>query len=236
MEKDIIQDLWERGTGKEKRMSREAIEQFLQPRVKRNVFHFKFLVWFYLFVLAAIFVLQGINIVGYQSNPLMLAVQAGLTLIALTFFAYGIHLVEEIGRIDRADESLVALVQRRLRFYRTKYEIWLWMIAGTALLLSYAVNTMVDNVGGHYRINKPVVFIGTSLAMFFGLYAVSKLAHYPVVTELKAFLHDLEAQVTEQTVKVQKLKKTLRLWGIVLAVILTLLALWGLLLALQGVK
>jgi xanthine/uracil permease len=236
MPKDVIQDIWERGTGKEKKMTREMIEQFLQPRIKRNVFQQKMFVWIYLFALAATLVLQGINIVGYQSNPLMLAVQAGLTLIALTFFAYGIHLVQEIRRIDRADESLVALLRRRLRFYRTKYEIWLWMTAGTVLLLIYAVTTMTDNIGGHYRINRPGVFIGTSLAVFFGMYAFSKIAHYPFITELMAFLHDLESQVTEQTVRVRELKKTWRLWAIIFAITGTLLFLWGLLRAIQGVK
>jgi hypothetical protein len=117
----------------------------------------------------------------------------------LGFLAYGVQLLRELVAMDEADESLVAKLKRRLRFHRTKHEIWLWMIALTVVFLSFAVSTMVDAQDGQYRINRPTVFVGVMLGQLFFMYAALKIGSYPFVRETKAILSDLENQVTTST-------------------------------------
>jgi len=212
-------------------MSREQIANALRPRVGRTTRTLKQYIWLYLAMLLATLVLQGVNLAGYHSNPTMLTVHALVTALAAGSIAFGVHLVGRVGRLDRMDESLTQAVKGRLEFLRGKYEMWLWVCAATVLMLSWAINTLVDNADGVYRINKPWLFVGMMLVMFFGGYAVLKGAHSLVLQELRAVLEDLEAQLLGCTAAVDELKVRWRRGFWVLAVLLTLLALLGLWLA-----
>lgn len=108
----------------------------------------------------------------------------------------------------------------------------MWVIAVTVYLLQFAINTMVDNQAGAYRINNPGFFIGMSVGMILFMYAVMKIAQYPVVRELRAVETDLENQVTDDTRRVDVRKRAWRVWSIVIAIGLTALAIWGVLEAL----
>jgi hypothetical protein len=168
------------------------------------------------------------SLYAFRTNPVMLSVLSAITLLTLGFLAYGIHIVGELATINRADDSLVAVLQRRLRFYRSKYEIWLWMLAVTIPFLSFAVSTMADNQDGHYRINRPGIFVGVTLAQLFFMYVILKIGHYPLMREQRAILNDLENQVTRETDRLNTLKKTWRLWGVLFAVLGTILFIIGL--------
>ena len=161
------------------------------------------------------------------SIALSLAVHAVLTALTLGILGYGIHLSGELGAMDRGDESLVAVLRRRLRFYRTKYEIWLWMLALTLVFLTLAVTTTFDNHDGQYRINRPAVFIGFTIMQFLFAYAIFKIGHYPLLRELKAILSDLEHQVTTGTERIKELKKTWRLWSVLLVILGTIFLILG---------
>ena len=86
-------------------------------------------------------------------------------------------------------------------------------MAFTVYLLQFAINTMVDNQDGEYRINQPAFFAGVSIGMILLMYAVMKIAQYPLVRELKAIVRDLEHQVTDSTDRMVVLKRTWRLWS-----------------------
>lgn len=231
MAKDIIQELWDRGR-EEQTMTSAQIQTLLEPQIRRNAFSLRIWIWFYLAVLVVTLTLNGINIFGYRANPIMLSVQVGVSLLSLGFLFYGIYLLGDLAKID-ADESVLATLRRRLRFHRTKLEIWIWIVAFTAYLLQFAINTMIDNQAGEYRINQPGVFIGVSIGMVLFIYAVMKIAQYPLVRELKAIVSDLENQVTDGTDRMLVLKRTWRSWSVFLAVVLTLLLIWGLIRAIQ---
>ena len=68
--------------------------------------------------------------------------------------------------MERADESVLATLRRRLHFHRTKFEVWMWVVTATVYLLQFAINTMIDNDGGQYRINQPGFFVGVSIGAF----------------------------------------------------------------------
>jgi len=231
---DLIERLWARRE-EEPKMTREEIARALRPRLGRSSTFLKFYLWVYLGVLLATLVLQGVNFAGYRTNVTMLTVHALVTAAALGFVAFGIHLVGEVGRLDRMDERLAEAVSRRLAFFRGKYEVWLWACSVSLLLLTWAINTFVDNANGVYRINQPLVFFGTEAVMLFGMYAVIKASHRPVLRELRAVLEDLEAQITGHTEAVDASRARSRWWWLVLVVFLAAMALLGLWMAVRGV-
>ena len=210
-------------------MSKAEIQASLQPYVRKNALGLGILLWIYVAVIAVTLVCEGMNMYAFRTNAVMLTVQILLTLVTLGFLAYGIHMVAELAAMGRGDQSLVAVLRRRLRFYRTKYEIWIWMVAFTFVFLSFAVSTMPDSQDGHYQINRPGIFIGVTIAQLLFGYAILKIGHYPLLRELKAILSDLEHQVTTGTERIKVLKKTWRRWCVLFAVLGTILLIWGLL-------
>ena len=208
-------------------MSKAEIQTLLQPQIRKSALGWNVLVWTYLAVIAGTLVCEGMNIYAFRANAIMLTVGILLTVLTLGFLAYGIHITRELAAIDRADESLVAKLQRRLRFHRTKYEIWLWMVALSIAFLSFAVSTMADADQDPYRINHPAVFIGVTLGQILFAYTILKIGHYPLVRESKAILADLQNQVTTGTDRIKALKKAWRLWTLLFVVLGTVLLIWG---------
>jgi hypothetical protein len=190
-------------------------------------------VWIYLVILLGTFVLDVLNIVGYAVNPVMLMIQIGLALLGMAFAAYGIHLLREIHIMDRADENLTALLKRRLRFYRTKFKAWEFMMAAAVVLLSFAVTSYIDNDGGHYRINKPEIFISFTGLQFAFMYAMNKMAQYPIPQEMRTFLSDLEANGLEGMRVLAGRRKRWRIWALIFFIIGTILLVLGILRSLQ---
>ncbi len=208
-------------------MTKAEIQSLLQPHIRISALRWRILVWTFLAMMAGTLICQGMNIYAFRADPVMLTVGIMLTAITLGFLAYGIHIMREMTSIDLADESLVEKLTRRLRFHRTKYEIWLWMIALTVAFLSFAVSTLPDAEEGPYRINRPAFFIGITLGQILVMYVALKLGHYPLVRESKAILSDLENQVTTGTEQIRSLKYTWRLWGLLVFALGTFLLLWG---------
>jgi hypothetical protein len=86
---------------------------------------------------------------------------------------------------------------------------------------------MVDNDGGNFRINKPLFFTGINAVMFFGMYGILKLAHFPFVREMRAILDDLDAQMTDRTREIDEWKIKWKRWGKIVTVLLFLLLVYG---------
>jgi hypothetical protein len=233
MSEDIIQEIWDKGKSQKKELSVQETEQALRPDVRRQSFAIRMYIWIWLVVLLGTFILDALNILGYSGNPVMLTIQVGLTLLGVVFGIYGLHLLRELRIMDRADESLTALLQRRLRFYRTKFEIWNFMMAGILLLLSFAVNSYVDNESGSYSIGRVELFITFSLIQYGFMYVILKIAQYPIRKEMKIFLSDLEASAMEGTKTLFVLRKRWRKWVVVFFIIGTILLLLGIWRAMQ---
>jgi hypothetical protein len=234
MIKDIIQDLWEKAQSQRKELSMQEIEQAMKPSIRRQNFTFKLFIWIWLLVIFSTMVLNGMNIAGYAKNPSMLVAQLALTLVTLIFAIYGIQLLSELSIIERADESMLTVLKRRLRFYRSKYEIWNLMMAAMIPVLSFAVTIYIDNQNGIYRINQPMVFFGVIMMQFIFGYLIIKVAQYPVLKEIKIFLSDLESQVLEGTKKLTEMKRHWQRWGIIFVILAILFLILGILKALQS--
>ena len=233
MSEDIIQEIWDRGKSQKKELSVQEIEQALRPDVRRQSLAIRMYIWIWLVILLGTLTLDALNILGYSANPVMLTIQIGLALLGATFGIYGIHLLREIRIMDRADESVTALLQRRLRFYRTKFEVWNFMMAATVVLLTFAVTSYVDNEGGHYSIGRVDLFITFSVIQFGFMYAINKIAQYPIRKEMRLFLSDLEGSVMEGTKTLVVFRKRWRKWVVVFFIVGTILLLLGIWRAMQ---
>jgi hypothetical protein len=233
MNEDLIQKIWDKGKPRKRELSVQEVERALRPDVRRQSFALRTYVWIYLVILSGTLILDALNIVGYSANPVMLMTQIGLTLLGVTFGMYGIHLLREIRIMDRADESLLALLQRRLRFYRTKFRIWEFLMAATIVLATFAVTSYVDNEDGFYRIHRVGIFILFSVGQFAFMYGVNKIAQYPIRKEMKVFLADLEANVTQGRETLVASRKRWRIGAIIFFIIGTILLVLGILRTMQ---
>jgi len=234
MMSDFLFKLWERGKKMEAKAPAIAFDQMAKKGVDKFTFNLYLFLYLYLAALGVVIVLECINLELYRSNTLLEAVHIGLIGMALIFSVYGVFLLYELRTMRKMDADISTLIRTRLRFYRTRYEIWLIMISVTVLLLSLAINMNVDIMDGTYRINKPFFFIGTMIVTFAFCYGMMKIALYPTVRELKAFLSDLDAQVRDETAKIQSLKNKWRLWAILLVAVAIAFLILGIVVAVKA--
>jgi hypothetical protein len=161
----------------------------------------------------------------------MLAAELGVALTAGALLLFGGHIHNELRRIARADESLMDALERRLAFVHGKYELWLWAAALTCVLLAFALTTFIDNEGGVYRINKPLVFGGTIAGMLLFIYGSGKLATWAPVHEMRDALLDLKEGTSERIAAAPRRRRIVLWVMLVLALVLTATAVLGLLVA-----
>jgi len=232
MAKDYIQNIWNKGKEKEKKMSRSEIEGLLRPDIRRHSLQMKIFVWVYLLVLITAACFYVVNIAAYWYNQVLVVVQMVLICASLAGAGFGVYLLRQIKESDRTDVPLMTSLQKRLTLVRTKFEIWYIVIATSVGLLSFAFSVYIDR-DIPFRINKPVVFVAFLVFQFFFIYLINRIAHYPLVRTLRAYLQDLEAQVMEQSIRVQDLRKSWKKWATIFAIIGLMLLIWGIIRALQ---
>lgn len=225
---EMIQGAWNRAGADAPPLSRPAIEQLLRPAARRTGRALEFLAASYVVMLAVAALLATANLYGYRGNPAMLAVEGGVLVLSAAFAAFGVRIYRELRRIGRSDLPLAEAVERRLAFHERRIEPWLAMAAATPWLLSFAINTLVDNEGGTYRINHPVEFGLVTAAMLVGTYLALRLSLFPIVVEMRAVLHDLRAQVIEELPRAAATRRRSRAWTAVAVVALALAVLFSL--------
>ncbi|MCP3917226.1 MAG: hypothetical protein GY711_16885 [bacterium] len=234
MNDDQIEHLW-REAPEEPSMTHEQLTAVLEPRAERNARVLITYVWTYLLVQVTTLLLAGANMAGYRSNPPMLGVQIGMALAALGFAIHGVWLYGGVRRLQQMDVPLAAALRRRVDFYSRNATTWMWCAALSLVVFAFAISSLIDNVDGTYRINKPLVFIGVQVAMVLFLVAGFRIAHEPVLSELRAVLGDLEDQVLDRTKSLDQDQARWRNWRIALVVVLALLLALGAWLAWRGV-
>jgi hypothetical protein len=180
-------------------MTRQELVELLRPEVGRARLLFPMHLWFYMAFLAAVLVVDAANLIGYRTNPVLLVVQSAVTVLTLGLLVYTGFVLREARGLERLDDELASIVRRRLRFFETRYGVWLWLAAASVSLASWAVSTLIDNAGGQYRINRPGTFVATLLGQIVVVYVALRFAHQPFLADSRAVLHDLEGQVLDET-------------------------------------
>ncbi len=229
MSDEVIKRAWSRMPAGTVPLSREAIEAMLRPAARRTGRSLAILAWSYAALLGVTALLAAINLVGYRGNSAMLAVEGTLCGVAVLFGAYAVRIAAELRRIGRLDIPLAEKVEQSLRFYQRRVEPWLIMAAATPWMLSFAINSLIDNVQGRYPIHHPWEFAIVSVGMVVGMYIVLRVSLIPTVREMQALLHDLRAQVLDETPAMDELRKRSRAWMAVAVLLLTLSVVFGVL-------
>ncbi len=235
MKEDLIEEIWQRAP-EVPPMSEQQLLMELEPRAKRGSRALLTQAWCYLILQAGTLLLASLNIATYRADPVMLSVEIGLVVLALVFGAYGVHIHGEIRRLDRRDENLEASLRSRLTFYRSNAKAWMWLAALSLCAFSFALNSFIENVDGHYPINKPLVFILIQVAMVLIAVLALSMTHGPQLHEVRAVLEDLQAQRLDRTLAVDRERERISRWSVLLVVALSIFAALGAWLAWRGMS
>jgi hypothetical protein len=217
---ETVKNVWKRGETGAPPLSRAAIEELLRPAARRTGRALETLVWTLVAMLALSALLAAVNLYGYRANPSMLAVEGALAAVCGVFAALGVRLSVELRRIARADRPLMETVERRLAIYERWFEPWLLVAAATPWLFTLAINTLIDNDHGVYRINHPWEFAVVTAAMLGIMYAALRLSLIPTVREMRAVLHDLRTDAIDETPVIEGVRRRAKIWTVIGVVLL----------------
>jgi hypothetical protein len=231
MEDNNIINTWEqqKHVPENEKLEIKMITDYLKPKVSKVSWTFVFNLVFYLAALVASIILLSMNLYGYRANPVMLAVESGLLFLSLGFLGYGAFIFIKIREINNFSKNLHELLESKIKFLRFHYEIWLIMTAVIVWILSFALNTLIDNQEGFYRINKVGIFVLISVAMLVFIYLVQKLSAEISLRNLKVFLNDLEASCLAHTENYEQRRKKMRWIWLLAIILLTALLILGVL-------
>ena len=231
MENNDLVKIWKEGNQemlKNQRFERSELEAFLKPRVGKATLHLNLNILVYMATQLAAMVLIGFNLYGYRSNMVMLTVLIPMFILCSSFFGYGVFLLSYIWQINRGQFDLITAINRKLKVYRRHYEVWMWIGAVTCLFLVFALNTLVDNDQGTYRINRPVFFAVICLLVILFIYGSQKIAQFFAVRQIRVYLADLQNDFLEGSCRLEETRKLKLIIFIVLFIILTITFIWGL--------
>jgi len=237
MEDNDLISVWREGNQeilRNRKFERSELEVFLRGKVKKASLSLNLNILVYLTVQLAAVVLIGFDLYGYRSNPLMLKVFIPMLIVCLFFLGYGVFLLSHIWQISHGDLDLVTAIDRKLKVYRTHYEAWMWIGAVSLLLLIFALNTLVDNDQGTYRINRPAFFATICVSIILFIYGVQKAAQLIAVREIRVYMEDLQNDALEKSHVLEKSRRRYRIMGVVLAIVGAILFVWGIIRALDG--
>jgi len=210
MNNDQYIHIWEQKehVPENQKIDKTMITKYLQPRISRVRWGYNFNLLTYLAAILGSIVMLSMNIYGYRTNPVMLGIETGLLAISFGFLGYGLFILMKIREINTFTKDLRELLQAKLRFLRFHYEIWILFTAFVVLILIFALNTLVDNQDGIYRINRTSYYVLVNLFIFIFIYGVQKLSASFYFRELKGYLYDLETGYLEgPEVRARKRKK-----------------------------
>jgi len=232
---DLIR-IWNEGNQeilKNHRFERSELEAFLKPKVGKATRHLNFNILVYMAAQLAAIILIGFDLYGYRSNTVMLSALIPMLILCSAFFGYGVFLLSYIWQIHRGDFDLITAINRKLKVYRKHYEAWMWIGAVSCLFLNFALNILVDNDQGTYRINHPVFFTVICLLVVLFVYGAQKIAQFVAVKHVRVYLQDLQCEALQGSHRLQKLRRKHVVVSLILVLILTILFILGIIKAMN---
>ena len=207
MNDTVIKSLWDLGKRQEPQMDAREINDILRKSVRSGWPKLRLNVWVYSAMATVALIFSLLNVFGNLSHSPWNVVHLVLTIMILVFLALCMDVQRKLRGLDECDQSVAVLVKRQMRFFHSTFEWWLWVASVTTWVLSFSVVVWIEDQIGRYSIVAPVEFVAISAAVIFGGYALLRLGHYPMLQRTVAALHDLESQITEQTLRVQTWRK-----------------------------
>jgi hypothetical protein len=231
MKENELLKLWQRGNDllENGHLHREQIEKFLKPRVTRLTLHISILFFMYVLAQVASLFLLSYNLYGYRGNAAMQAVSSVLILACVSFLFLDGRWFRSFKRIGRQSSDIFSLLRDKTVFFTREFEWWNLVSAATLWILSFALNTVVDNANGVYRINKPFFFAAVSIVMMAFIYVVNKVSTGMTLKETKYCLKELEGALQGDEESLAQIRKRHKRFTIIAVAILTVLFIIGLL-------
>ncbi len=131
--------------------------------------------------------------------------------------------------INNFTKDLQELLNEKIKFMKVHYEIWMVITAFIVWILTFGLNTLIDNQEGIYRINQVDVYVLISIGIIIFIYVVQKISMATSMNTLKGYLSDLRANYLDQTKQIELRKKKQRWIYLVIVLIMTALFILGLL-------
>ena len=180
------------------------------------------LIFYFLFQLAG-FSLVSTNLFGYRENPIIFPVLIVMLIATLFFLLYGIYLYIRFREINKFSDSILNMINKQLHFFKTLYEVWLWFMAISNLVIIFNLGLLVDYTDGTYRIYNKEVFIIVNIAVLIFIYLSQKASSIFFTGKLKANLKDLKAGALEESIRLEKrIKKLKWIWIVVFILLLAI--------------
>ena len=211
MENNII-EIWEKNNHAPhaNKLDKDMITKHIESKASKASRTFTSNLLTYLTAVMASIVMLSMNIYGYRSNPVMFWVEIGLLLLSFLFLGYGAFVFIKLRDINNFTKDLHELLNEKLKFIKVHYEIWLIITALIVVILSFSLNSLVDNQDGIFRINKVKMFVFVNIAVFGFIYVVQKISAASSTNLLKAYLNDLKANYLDQSNQIESRRKKLR--------------------------
>ncbi len=223
MENNII-EIWEKNSHapQTNKLDKDMITKHIESKASKASRTFTFNLLTYLAALMASIIMLSMNIYGYRSNPVMFWVEIGLLFLSILFLGYGTFIFIKLRDINNFTKDLHDLLNEKLKFIKVHYEIWLIITAIIVLILSFSLNTLVDNQDGFFRINKVKMFVLVNIVIFVFIYAGQKIMLASSTSLLRAYLNDLKANYLDQSNQIEsrrsKLKWVYVIFGLILLI------------------
>ncbi|MDH5598404.1 MAG: hypothetical protein OEY34_04740 [Cyclobacteriaceae bacterium] len=231
MEKDELMDLWEKGNKdlvEKQKMDKDMIYNYLNSKATTASRYFQYNIIFFWFIQLINIILLSMNFTGYSNNPTMLWTLAGLLFFSVFTMLYGIRIYMRYQDIQKLNNKLSVIIEKKLKFFRTSHEYWLILITFSTWILSFSLGVLIDNDGGKYPINNKLMFTAISMGMLLFIYLTQKYGTMIQIKTMKATLMDLQQGLMGETRSLEKHKKRFKWLGILMTVLLILFALYGL--------
>lgn len=231
MKEDELLDLWKRGGDmlENGRLDGARVEKLLRPRIRRLTVQMAGLLFTYMLAQAASIPLLAHNLFAYRGNGAMQAVSALLLLASVLFLAFGGSLFRSYRRLSRQDGGVYGLMRAKTLFFTRRFAWWNLVAAASLWIVAFAVNSVIDNAGGVYRINRPFVFAGTSVAMMAFIYFTNRSVTGMALRETYACLAELESAWEGSEQRLEQMRRRQRRFMLVAVAVLAVLLLLGLL-------
>jgi hypothetical protein len=227
-EKDLL-NIWQKGnelleTGQ---ITHDQMKKLVKPRINQISVYVRFQLCTYLLAHLVSIVLSAFNMYGYRGNLTMQVISSALILCCIIFIYVGLALYQSFRRISQQNHDIISLLKERIVFFHYRFERWHYVAAASVWILTFALNTNIDNMDGLYRINKPFVFLGISIAMIVFIFVVNKSGAGMVLRQTMACLRGLESDWQDAEKDLAAIHKKQRRTTIISAVILIILFVIG---------
>lgn len=230
MENDLMR-IWQRGnasllSGKEK--DRKMIAKQLGERTLKGSRMPFFSILFYLGIQIVNTVLISMNLAGYGSNASMMWILGIQLVVTIGIMVFGTRLYFRLREINNYSVSVAQLIEKQMRFFNRSYELWLVLAALSALILIWNINFFIDNQDGRYPIYNKWLFGGISVGVFVFIYGAQKLSSMFNHRSLIAYLDDLRQGILDNTVELERKRRSLIWVWILVMILLSLFMVLGL--------